>query len=411
MTARGDVSWLTDYERAKLEAKESHKLLLVDFTGSDWCGWCIRLRREVFSQPEFQEYAKKNLVLLEIDFPRAKEQSRDLRTQNQNLAMQYNIAGFPTIVVLNGEGKQVGVLGYMPGGASAFIAELEKLSPAFRWQVYFTKVGMPSIASLNVSVPAFIKTMNEAIEKESLPDWKTYLRWHLVHANAAHLSSAFLNENFAFYGKTLQGQEELKPRWKRCTEYVDDYLGEALGQAYVQKYFGPEAKQQALKIVKEIQVQMEQDINSLPWMSAATKQQALAKLHGMANKIGYPDKWRHYSKLEIIRGDEPGNVDRARKFEFDRQLAKIGKPVDHGEWGMTPPTVNAYYDPQMNDINFPAGCSLLHSTPSLTPLPTTATPAVQSVTNSLTASTMKAASSTRRAICATGGPRTTEKNS
>jgi endothelin-converting enzyme/putative endopeptidase len=123
----------------------------------------------------------------------------------------------------------------------------------------------------------------------------------------------------------------------------------------VQKYFGPEAKQQALKIVKEIQAQMEQDINSLPWMSAATKQQALAKLHGMANKIGYPDKWRHYSKLEIIRGDELGNVDRARKFEFDRQLAKIGKPVDHGEWGMTPPTVNAYYDPQMNDINFPAG--------------------------------------------------------
>ncbi len=127
ITARADVSWLTDYERAKQEAKENHKLLLVDFTGSDWCGWCIRLRREVFSQPEFQEYAKKNLVLLEIDFPRAKEQSRDLRTQNQNLAMQYNIEGFPTIVVLNDQGKQVGVLGYMPGGASTFISELEKL--------------------------------------------------------------------------------------------------------------------------------------------------------------------------------------------------------------------------------------------------------------------------------------------
>jgi endothelin-converting enzyme/putative endopeptidase len=234
-------------------------------------------------------------------------------------------------------------------------AELEKLSPAFHWQVYFAKVGMPSVASLNVSVPAFVKTMNETIEKESLPDWKTYLRWHLVHANAAHLSSAFLNENFAFYGKTLQGQQELKPRWKRCTEYVDDYLGEALGQAYVQKYFSPNAKQQALKIVKEIQAQMERDINGLPWMSAATKQQALAKLHGMANKIGYPDKWRDYSKLEIVRGDELGNVERSRKFEFDRQMAKIGKPVDRGEWDMTPPTVNAYYNPQMNDINFPAG--------------------------------------------------------
>jgi putative endopeptidase len=234
-------------------------------------------------------------------------------------------------------------------------ADLEKLSPQFQWLVYFAKVGLPSLSSLNVSSPAFFKTLGATLESESLADWKTYLRWHLVHADAAHLSSPFLNENFAFYSKTLRGQQELKPRWKRCSEYVDDYLGEALGQAYVEKYFSPEAKQQALKIVKEIQAEMEQDITGLPWMSAATKQQALAKLHGMANKIGYPDKWRDYSKLEIIRGDELGNVERARKFEFDRQLAKIGKPVDRGEWGMTPPTVNAYYDPQMNDINFPAG--------------------------------------------------------
>ena len=233
--------------------------------------------------------------------------------------------------------------------------ELEKIAPDFQWTVYFAKVGMRSLASLNVASPGFFKTMNETLAKESLADWKTYLRWHLVHADAAHLSAAFLNENFAFYGKTLRGQQELQARWKRCTEAVDGYLGEALGQAYVEKYFSPEAKQQALKIVKEIQAAMEQDINGVPWMSPATKQQALAKLHGMANKIGYPDKWRDYSKLEIVRGDELGNVERSRKFEFDRQLAKIGKPVDHGEWGMTPPTVNAYYDPQMNDINFPAG--------------------------------------------------------
>ncbi len=233
--------------------------------------------------------------------------------------------------------------------------ELEKIAPDFQWQVYFSKVGLPSLASLNVAVPNFFKSVNGEIEKESLQDWKTYLRWHLVHANAANLSSAFLNENFAFYGKTLQGQQELKPRWKRCTEYVDDYLGEALGQAYVEKYFSPQAKQEAQKIVKEIQSAMEQDINSLPWMSAPTKQQALLKLHAMADKIGYPDKWRDYTKLEIVRGDNLGNVERARQFEFNRQLAKIGKPVDRGEWGMTPPTVNAYYDPQMNDINFPAG--------------------------------------------------------
>ncbi len=233
--------------------------------------------------------------------------------------------------------------------------ELEKISPEFHWPVYFAKVGLSSLSSLNVTSPNFFNAMNEELKKESLADWKIYLRWHLVHANAPNLSAAFVNENFAFYGKTLRGQQELQPRWKRCTRAVDSDLGEALGQAYVDKYFSPEAKQKALKIVKEIQVAMQQDINGLPWMSPATKQQALAKLHGMANKIGYPDKWRDYGKLEIVRGDELGNVERARKFEFDRQLTKIGKPVDRGEWDMTPPTVNAYYDPQMNDINFPAG--------------------------------------------------------
>jgi putative endopeptidase len=233
--------------------------------------------------------------------------------------------------------------------------EFEKIAPDFQWKVYFAKVGLPSIESLNVASPNFFKALNEALAKESLADWKIYLRWHLVHADAPFLSSAFVNENFSFYGKTLRGQEELQPRWKRCTENVDDDLGEALGQVYVEKYFSPQAKQEAVKMVKEIETAMQQDIESLPWMSAATKQQALVKLHAMANKIGYPDKWRDYSKLEIVRGDELGNVERARVFEFNRQLAKIGKPVDRGEWGMTPPTVNAYYDPQMNDINFPAG--------------------------------------------------------
>jgi endothelin-converting enzyme/putative endopeptidase len=233
--------------------------------------------------------------------------------------------------------------------------DLEKLSPQFQWQTYFAKVGMSSLGSLNVSSPKFFETMSAELDAESLADWKTYLRWHLVHADAPDLSSPFLNENFAFYGKTLRGQQELQPRWKRCTQAVDRNLGEALGQAYVQKYFGPDAKQQALKMVKEIEAAMQQDINGLPWMSAATKEQALTKLHGMANKIGYPDKWRDYSKLDIVRGDALGNVERSRQFEFNRQLAKIGKPVDRGEWDMTAPTVNAYYNPQMNDINFPAG--------------------------------------------------------
>jgi putative endopeptidase len=234
-------------------------------------------------------------------------------------------------------------------------SDFEKMTPEFQWQTYFAKVGTPSLQSLNVASPDFFTVMNDELRQESLDDWKTYLRWHLVNATSEHLSSQFVNEDFAFFGQILQGQQEIKPRWKRCTQEVDQNLGEALGQAYVEKYFSPQAKQQALKMVKEIEGEMEQDINNLPWMSADTKQQALEKLHGMANKIGYPDKWRDYSKLEIVRGDELGNFERSREFEFNRDLAKIGKPVDHGEWHMTAPTVNAYYNDQMNDINFPAG--------------------------------------------------------
>ena len=235
------------------------------------------------------------------------------------------------------------------------VAELDKLSPLFNWNDYLAKSGLASVSSLNVVTPEYVRTMNATLEKESLPDWKTYLRWHAAHSAATNLSSAFDKETFNFYSKTLRGQEQLPPRWKRCSNDVDSDLGEALGQAYVARYFSPEAKQAALKMVKEIEGSMQNEIQALPWMGAATKQQALAKLQSIANKVGYPDKWRDYSALEIVRGDEMGNTQRAAWFEFRRQMAKIGKPVDHAEWTMTPPTVNAYYDAQKNDINFPAG--------------------------------------------------------
>ncbi|MGB8013565.1 MAG: M13 family metallopeptidase [Terriglobales bacterium] len=239
------------------------------------------------------------------------------------------------------------------------VEDLQKLAPAFRWTTYFTKTGVDSLKSphgnLNVVTPAYFQTMSQEIEKESLADWKTYLRWHAAHEAAPTLSAAFVKENFSFYGKTLRGQQELPPRWKRCTNDVDNDLGEALGQAYVAKYFSPESKQAALKIVQEIEAAMQSEIQSLPWMSPATREQALVKLRTIANKIGYPDTWRDYSAFQIARGDEIGNSERASWFEFRRWLAKIGKPVDRKEWGMTPPTVNAYYDPQKNDINFPAG--------------------------------------------------------
>ena len=235
------------------------------------------------------------------------------------------------------------------------VAELEKLTPAFGWKEYFRQIGLSGISSLNVAVPEFFKTLNSQIEQQDLATWKSYLRWHAIHANATSLSSAVVNENFNFFGKTLQGKEQLPPRWKRCTNDVDDDLGEALGQVYVEKYFSPEAKKQVLEILQGIQKAMDADIHSLPWMSEETKRRALEKLQSMANKIGYPDKWRDYRQLEIKRGDHMGNSLRARRFKFDRDLAKIGKPVDRQEWQMTPPTVNAYYDPQKNDINFPAG--------------------------------------------------------
>ena len=235
------------------------------------------------------------------------------------------------------------------------VTALEKLSPDFGWKEYFGQIGLPGLASLNVAAPDFFTTLNQQIEKEDLASWKSYLRWHAIHANASALSSPVVNEDFRFFGKTLRGQEELPARWKRCTNDVDDDLGEALGQVYVEKYFSPDAKQQVLAMVQGIERAMNQDVHSLPWMSEATKAHALEKLQSMANKIGYPDKWRDYSKLEIKRGDHMGNSLRARRFEFDRDLSKIGKPVDRQEWQMTPPTVNAYYDPQKNDINFPAG--------------------------------------------------------
>ncbi len=233
--------------------------------------------------------------------------------------------------------------------------ELQALSPSFAWDRYFAEVGLPGAKSLNVAVPEFVKGMDAELKSEDLASWKVYLRWHLVHAQARYLSSAFVNEDFDFYDHILSGTKEIQPRWKRCVRFVDRQLGEALGKVYVQKTFSPETKQRALVMVQQIETEMGKEIQQLPWMSPATKEQALIKLHAVTNKIGYPDHWRDYSALQVVRGDALGNGERGTAFEFRRELNKIGKPVDRGEWLMTPPTVNAYYNSQMNDINFPAG--------------------------------------------------------
>jgi endothelin-converting enzyme/putative endopeptidase len=234
-------------------------------------------------------------------------------------------------------------------------AELQKLTPAFDWSTYFKGVGAPPIDAVNVTEPEFFKALDAVVASTPAADLKTYLRWHLAHASAPVLSAAFVNENFRFYSTTLTGAKELQPRWRRCVQYTDGDLGEVLGKAFVKEAFGPAAKEDTLKMVRELESSMEQDINGLSWMSEATKKQAIVKLHAVANKIGYPDKWRDYSALSIARGDALGNSQRANQFEFRRQMNRIGKPLDKSEWSMTPPTVNAYYNPLENNINFPAG--------------------------------------------------------
>ena len=235
------------------------------------------------------------------------------------------------------------------------IAELQKIDPSINYTKYFAGMEVPKGDAVNVAVPEFAAAIEKVVSGHSVDDIKAYLRWHTLHDNAAMLPDSFVDENFAFYGKELSGQKELKPRWKRCTQYVDDALGEALGQAYVKRAFPPDAKARMQKLVANVEAALGADIQSLDWMTPATKQQAIVKLHAIANKIGYPEKWRDYSSVKIVRGDALGNANRAAEFEVHRQLNKIGKPVDRKEWGMTPPTVNAYYDPQMNNINFPAG--------------------------------------------------------
>ena len=234
-------------------------------------------------------------------------------------------------------------------------AELEALSPKFAWNQYFVSADVPDAKAVNVGSPDFFKTVNGLLTTVPLNSWKTYLRWQTLHGTAALLPTTFVDENFNFFGKTLTGTAELKPRWKRCVEYTDNDLGFALGQFYVDETFGAEGKERTLKMVHAIEAALHQDIDGLSWMTPETKKQALAKLQLIANKIGYPDKWRDYSKLEIVRGEAMGNSLRANSFDFNRRMNKIGKPVDRQEWGMTPPTVNAYYNPLMNDINFPAG--------------------------------------------------------
>ncbi|MGA7908676.1 MAG: M13 family metallopeptidase, partial [Candidatus Sulfotelmatobacter sp.] len=236
------------------------------------------------------------------------------------------------------------------------VSELTALAPAISWDSFLAATGMPPVTELNVGNPDFFKGLNSLIASTDLETIKMYLRWQLINSTPGTvLPKAFDDEIFDFYRHKLAGQPVQRARWKRCVQSTDGALGEALGQVYVAQEFPPSSKQATLQMVHDIEEAMDQDLNTLDWMSPETKVRAREKLHAVANKIGYPDHWRDYSRLTIVRGDAFGNNQRATEFENHRQLDKIGKPVDRGEWGMTPPTVDAYYSPSMNDINFPAG--------------------------------------------------------
>jgi putative endopeptidase len=235
------------------------------------------------------------------------------------------------------------------------VAQLGEIAPAIDWGHYFALQGAPGVAKLNVSQPEFIKAVQAELTDEPVDALRGYLRFHLLTEAAPALAHPFEQADFDFYSKTLRGTPQMPPRWKTCTRGVDRNLGEALGQEFVKRTFSADTKAKTQLMTEQIETAMQHEIEGLDWMSPETKQEALRKLHAIRNKIGYPDTWRDYSKLEVKRGDYFGNVMRASQFEEARRWSKLGKPVDKNEWGMTPPTVNAYFNPRMNDINFPAG--------------------------------------------------------
>jgi putative endopeptidase len=234
-------------------------------------------------------------------------------------------------------------------------ADFQKLAPGFDFSVYFKDVNVGHFDTLNVATPDFFKALNDLVASEPADSWKSYLRWHTLHASADELPKAFEDEDFEFFEKTLAGQKEPTPRWKQCTQATDRALGEAVGQDWVSQHFPPKAKASMDQLVAALEKALGDDIKTLPWMSDETKKAAEEKLSEIRNKIGYPEKWRNYDALEVKRDDALGNLHHGTVFERNYMLGKLGKPVDEKEWGMTPPTVNAYYASSMNDINFPAG--------------------------------------------------------
>ena len=235
------------------------------------------------------------------------------------------------------------------------LEQVQALTPSFNWKRYISVVGVPAPHHYIVTSPQFFKNLELLLQQHSLEHWKAYLHWQLVHASAPYLPTPFVSEDFDFYSHSLSGVERQLPRWRRCVRSADRNLGEALGQVYVERAFPPESKARALELVKDVESALKRDIDDLDWMTIATKKAAQEKLQAIEEKIGYPDHWRDYSAVNITPTNYLKNIHGATAFEFKRQLAKVNRPVDRTEWSMTPPTIDAYYNAQLNSINFPAG--------------------------------------------------------
>ena len=319
-------------------------LAILDQSGMALPGREFYLNEDAKSKEIRDKYVKHVARMLELSGESQAQAATDAQTV---LNMETELAKAAMDIVARRDPKNL--------NNKMSLQQIQAMTPSFDWKRYFAATQAPASPQYLITAPSFFRGMETLIQSHSIEQWRAYLRWATLDSMAYSLSQPFVEENFYFYGRTLSGTQKLQPRWRRCSIYADTDLGEAVGQAYVAKYFPPENKERMLQMVKAIKTALDQDIDAATWMSDPTKKAAHLKLAAQVDKIGYPDHWRDYSSVEIRRDDFLGNVQRASAFEIKRRMAQFGQPADRTEWGMTPPTVNAYEDPQHNTINFPAG--------------------------------------------------------
>lgn len=325
-------------------ADVSHNVAFVDQGGMGLPGRDFYLKDDDKSRDIRAKYLAHVAKMLTLAGEPEKQAQADAKLV---LAMETEMAQGAMDVVLRRDPKNL--------NHPMTLEQVKQLTPAFDWDAYLKAVEAPASKKYIVTSPDFLRALNRMLERRPLQAWKVYLRWHMLHGSAPYLSEPFEKENFDFYDHTLYGAGTMQPRWRRCVRSTDKALGEALGQAYVARALPPESKARVLEMVKHIEAEMGKDIQAQDWMAAETKKQALTKLAAVINKVAYPDKWRDYSSVTIVRTSYLGNVHATTEFEFERWVQKVGKPLDRTEWDMTPATFNAYEDPQTNTINFPAG--------------------------------------------------------